>query len=156
MSLGPSRHIAYAGGIRRSLLCPATLARMQMATKSVQTLLEDIRLLDEQNYKIVEAVRALVQKTFTNESEEIKHGGILFTSGVQFGGVFACKAHRSVEFGSGAKLIDELGQFEGSAKGRRHIKLLSVADIKTKNLTRYLALAVQAANEVQAPAARAD
>lgn len=33
-----------------------------MAKKSVQALLEDIRLVSAQNYGIVEAVRALVKK----------------------------------------------------------------------------------------------
>ena len=35
-----------------------------MKNQSVQALLEDIRLVSKQNYEIVEAVRALVQKTF--------------------------------------------------------------------------------------------
>jgi len=58
-----------------------------MKNKSVQALLEDIRLVSEQNYEIVEAVRALVQKTFETTLEEVKYGGILFRSGVQFGGI---------------------------------------------------------------------
>ena len=118
-----------------------------MTTKSVQTLLEDIRLLSEQNYEMVKAVRALVRKTYKDYSEEVKYGGILFTSSVQFGGVFAYKAHVSVEFGSGAKIIDDLGHLEGSGKGRRHIKLLSVADIKNKRLAQYLPLAKLAASD---------
>lgn len=60
-----------------------------MTKKSVQALLEDISLVSEQNFEIVEAVRALVKKTFETVSEEVKYGGILFTSGVQFGGVFS-------------------------------------------------------------------
>jgi hypothetical protein len=75
-----------------------------MKNQSVQALLEDIRLVSEQNYEIVEAVRALVQKTFETTSEEVKYGGILFRSGVQFGGVFAYKTHVTVEFGNGAKI----------------------------------------------------
>ena len=63
-----------------------------MTTKSVQALIEDIRFVSEQNYVIVEAVRSLVKKTFDSSSEEVKYGGILFTSGVQFAGVFAYKA----------------------------------------------------------------
>ena len=35
-----------------------------MATKSVQNLLEDIRSLSERKHQIVEAVRALIRKTF--------------------------------------------------------------------------------------------
>jgi hypothetical protein len=109
----------------------------KMTKKSVQALLEDIRLVSEQNYEIVEAVRALVKKTFETTSEEVKYGGILFTSGVQFGGVFSYKAHVTVEFGSGSKITDTFGFLEGAGKGRRHVKLLA----------QYLSLALHASKQ---------
>ena len=118
-----------------------------MAKKSVQDLLEDIRLVNEQNYEIVEAVRTLVKNTIESASEEVKYGGILFTSGVQFGGVFPYKAHVTVEFGNGAKINDPFGFLEGTGKGRRHVKLLSVSQIQDKKLAQYLSLALQAAKQ---------
>lgn len=117
-----------------------------MATKSVQLLVEDVRLVSETNYQIVEAVRALVKKTFKSASEEVKYGGILFSSGVHFCGVFAYKEHVSVEFGAGAKITDAIGLLEGSGKGRRHLKLKSVADVESKRLAEYLSLAHKAAS----------
>ena len=69
-----------------------------MATKSVQALIEDIRLVSETNYEIVEAVRALVKRSFKPVAEEVKYGGILFSSQAQFCGVFAYKEHVSVEW----------------------------------------------------------
>jgi len=116
-----------------------------MPAKSVQSLVEDIRLLSEVNHEIVEAVRSLVKKTFKPMSEEVKYGGILFSSGVQFCGVFAYKEHASVEFGSGAKIKDELGNLEGSGKGR-HLKLRSAAEVQSKKLEQYLLLAHRAAS----------
>lgn len=121
-----------------------------MTKKSVQSLIEDIRLVSEKNYEIVEAVRALVRKTCGASSETVKYGGILFTSGVQFCGVFAYKAHVTVEFGCGAKIADTFGLLEGSGKGRRHIKLLSVSEIKEKKLAEYLLLALRAAEQGEA------
>ncbi len=118
-----------------------------MTKKSVHAHLEDIRLVSEHNHEIVEAVRALVRETFETCSEEVKYGGILFTSGVQFSGVFAYKAHVTVEFGSGAKITDTFGFLEGIGKGRRHIKLLSVSQIKEKKLAEYLLLALRAAEQ---------
>lgn len=118
-----------------------------MTKKSVQALLEDIRLVSEQNYEIVEAVRALVKKSFETTSEEVKYGGILFTSGVQFGGVFSYKAHVTVEFGSGSKITDTFGFLEGTGKGRRHVKLMSVAQINDKKLAQYLSLALHASRQ---------
>jgi hypothetical protein len=118
-----------------------------MTKKSVQALLEDIRLVSEQNYEIVEAVRALVKETFEITSEEVKYGGILFASGVQFGGVFSYKAHVTVEFTSGSKITDTCGFLEGTGKRRRHIKLMSVAQIKDKKLAQYLSLALHASKQ---------
>ena len=118
-----------------------------MTKKSVQTLVEDISLVSQQNVEIVEAVRALVRKIYKTSSEEVKYGGILFTSGTQFAGVFAYKAHVTVEFSYGAMIVDEFGFLEGAGKGRRHIKLLSVAEIKDKKLAAYLPLALKAANQ---------
>jgi hypothetical protein len=117
-----------------------------MATKSVQSLVEDIRLLSETNYEIVEAVRTMVKKSIKGTTEEVKYGGILFSSGVQFCGVFAYKEHVSVEFGSGAKIKDDLGYLEGSGKGRRHLKFRSLKDIKSKMLAQYVLLAHRAAS----------
>jgi hypothetical protein len=116
-----------------------------MAIRSVQTLLEDIRLVSETNHEIVQAVRRLVKKFFKGSTEALKYGGILFSSGVQFCGVFAYQEHVSVEFGHGAKIADPFGHLEGAGKGRRHLKLRSSADVEHKQLAQYLALALQAA-----------
>lgn len=116
-----------------------------MPPKSVQSLLEDIRLTRETHHEIVEAVRALVKKTFKSVSEEVKYGGILFSSGVQFCGVFAYKEHVSVEFGAGAKITDDIGLLEGTGQGRRHLKIRALAEVESKKLAEYLSLAHQAA-----------
>jgi len=116
-----------------------------MPTKSPEALVEDVRLVSEARYETVQAVRALVKTLVTPLSEEVKYGGILFSSGVHFGGVFAYKEHVSVEFGSGALIDDPFGHLEGNGKFRRHIKLLSPADIREKRLDRYIPLALKAA-----------
>lgn len=118
-----------------------------MTKKSVSALVDDLRLVSEQHYEIVEAVRVLVRRTVVLSSEEVKYGGIMFASGIQFAGVFAYKAHVSVEFGSGAKIVDTFGFLEGSGKGRRHLKLRTIADIEDKKLVEYLVLALQAAQQ---------
>ncbi len=117
-----------------------------MATKSVEALVDDIRLLGEERQQIVQAVRKLVRRVFKDATEEVKYGGILFSSGGHsFGGVFAYKAHVSVEFGKGASITDPFGHLEGSGKGRRHLKLHAIDDIEHKQLARYLPLALAAA-----------
>lgn len=116
-----------------------------MSTKSVQALLDDLRLLGGEQYALVASVRTLVHKTFPTVTEGIKYGGILFACGVPFCGVFAYRQHVSVEFGSGARIHDTQGQLEGNGKGRRHLKLHVVQDIQTKHLAHYLPLALEAA-----------
>ncbi|MBK7502643.1 MAG: DUF1801 domain-containing protein [Polaromonas sp.] len=116
-----------------------------MHNKSVETLVEDIRTLGEMQHSCVQAVRTLLKKRYKNLIEEVKYGGILFTSGVQFCGVFAYKDHISLEFGHGAAIDDPYGYLEGNGKFRRHLKLLNADDIKTKKLDAYLPLALAAA-----------
>jgi hypothetical protein len=113
--------------------------------KTVEALLEDIRLLGEGRYQTVQALRALVGTLIKPLSEEVKYGGVLFSSGVHFAGVFAYKDHVSVEFGRGAAIADTLGQLEGGGKLRRHIKLREPADIEAKHVAVYIPLALQAA-----------
>lgn len=116
-----------------------------MPPKSIDGLLQEIRLASEEQYQVTDAVRNLVKSTFPQVSEEIKYGGILFTSTVQFCGVFAYTDHVSLEFGHGAKIKDPFGQLEGSGRLRRHLKIRSVAQIESKYLAEYLQLALHAA-----------
>jgi hypothetical protein len=121
-----------------------------MAAKSVQSLVEDIRLLSDNGFTLVQAVRSLVKQTLTNVQEEVKYGGILFASdGIWFGGVFAYKQHVSIEFGHGASIADPFGHLEGAGKGRRHLKLRTVEDIDGKQVAGYLTLALRAADKAR-------
>jgi hypothetical protein len=123
----------------------ADTATIPMA-KSLQVLLQDLHLLGDMQPAVVEAVRALIKQRVPAVQEEVKYGGILFTSAVQFCGVFAYKEHVSVEFSHGARIPDASGRLEGQGKGRRHLKLRCVQDITDKGLAEYIPLALQAAN----------
>ncbi len=113
-------------------------------TQSVQTLVDGVLLLGEDQFQIVEAVRALAAATIQPLSEEVKYGGIMFASDVPFAGVFAYKHHVSVEFSHGAHIVDSDGLLEGSGQFRRHLKLRSLGDIKTKRVCEFLMLALEA------------
>ena len=114
-----------------------------MAKKSVDALLDDIRYINEAHYQLVQEVRALVRDLVNTVSEEVKYGGILFSSDVLFAGVFAYKEHVTVEFGQGAKIQDTFGFLEGSGKFRRHIKLKVTSDIEDRRLADYVRLALE-------------
>jgi hypothetical protein len=113
--------------------------------KTVDALLQDIRLLCEDRFQVVQAVRALVARTLGPVTEEIKYGGILFTAGVPFGGVFTYKGHVSVEFSRCAGIHDTLGFLQGGGKGRRHTQQLCVGELSATQLAWQLPLALAAA-----------
>lgn len=118
---------------------------MNHSSSSIDALLQDIRLSSEERHETVQAVRALIKKLVKPLSEEVKYGGILFSSaGGPFGGVFAYKDHVTVEFSQGALIDDAQGLLEGSGKFRRHLKLKGVADIAARRLADYVPLAVEA------------
>jgi hypothetical protein len=117
--------------------------------RTVEALLQDIRMLGEDQFQVVQAVRALVTRALDPVVEEVKYGGILFTSGMPFGVVFAYTGHVSVEFSHGAAIHDTLGFLEGGGKGRRHITLHGMGDRSAKKLSTYLPLALAAARSGQ-------
>ncbi|WP_392588311.1 DUF1801 domain-containing protein [Serratia ureilytica] len=52
--------------------------------------------------------------------------------------VFAYRNHVTVEFGQGHRLEDRYQQLEGNGQYRRHIKLHSPAEVKSKHLADYI------------------
>lgn len=118
-----------------------------MTTDRVEKLLEDIRLLDEERFELVQALRKLVLGLDASVSEEVKYGGILFSANKPFCGIFSYAKHVSLEFSEGASLPDEHKALEGEGKLRRHIKLAAAQDIAAKHLPAYLASAFQAATK---------
>ncbi len=117
-----------------------------MTNPRVASLLEDIRRLSEDRFALVQALRQLVLGLDSNISEEVKYGGLLFSAGKPFCGVFAYSKHVSLEFGDGAALPDAHDVLEGAGKLRRHIKLYALDDVDQKHVQHYLALALSAHN----------
>lgn len=115
-----------------------------MPADRISKLLEDIRLLDPERFELVQALRRIVLELAPSISEEVKYGGILFSAGKPFCGIFSYAKHVSLEFGEGASLPDKFKVLEGEGKLRRHIKLRSVADITAKHIGDYLLLALNA------------
>jgi hypothetical protein len=98
--------------------------------------------LPPERHQLISAIRALILGLDAGVSEEIKYGGILFSAGQPFCGIFSYTEHVSVEFGQGAQLRDEFAVLEGKGKFRRHIKLTHQQDIEYKHLAAYLAQAL--------------
>ncbi len=115
-----------------------------MYADRIARLLEDIRFLDSGRFELVQALREIILGLDSSVSEEVKYGGILFSAGKPFCGVFSYAKHVSLEFGAGASLPDKFNVLEGEGKLRRHIKLASTHDITDKHIREYLVLALKA------------
>jgi hypothetical protein len=115
-----------------------------MKPSPVATFLQDIRLKSELQFQLIDAVRAQVKAMGPGFAEEMKYGGVLLSSGPQFCGLFAYREHVSLEFSHGAAIADPWGCLEGAGKGRRHLKLRSLADLQGKQVAGYLPLALAA------------
>lgn len=114
-----------------------------MATDRISKLLEDIRLLDQSRFELVQSLREIIQDLAPSIFEEVKYGGILFSAGKPVCGIFSYAKHVSLEFGEGAALPDKYKVLEGEGKLRRHIKLSSTRDISEKHVREYLVLALK-------------
>lgn len=119
---------------------------LAMTADRVQALLDEMRDQRADHFAIVARVREVVQQSGTAISEEIKYGGILFSSRTAFCGIFPYAGHVTLEFSEGASLPDRHGVLLGQGKLRRHIKLFSVSDIEDRHVADYVALARQAAD----------
>jgi len=115
-----------------------------MTADRISKLLEDVRFLDQGRYELVQSLREIILGLAPSVTEEVKYGGILFSNGESFCGVFSYAKHVSLEFGAGGSLPDRYGVLEGGGKFRRHIKLTSVDEIAGKHVRKYLALALAA------------
>ena len=118
-----------------------------MTTHRVQVFLDDIRLLGRDRLALVQALRQAVLALGSDVTEEVKYGGLLFSSGKPFCGVFSYTGHVSLEFGNGVQLDDPHRVLEGQGKLRRHIKLSSVDEVAARHVSRYLAAAYRAGTQ---------
>lgn len=118
-----------------------------MSADRIAKLLEDIRLLSEERYQLVQSLRKLILG-LEGISEEVKYGGILFAADKPFCGIFSYANHVSLEFSAGAALPDKHNVLEGDGKLRRHIKLVSIQDIESKHVREYVTLALKATKQV--------
>ena len=105
-----------------------------MTTERVQAFLDDIRLLGDDRLALVQGLRQAVLALGRDVTEEVKYGGLLFSAGKPFCGVFSYSGHVSLEFGNGAQLDDPHRVLEGKGKLRRHIQLSSVEELLSRHV----------------------
>ncbi|ABR90855.1 Uncharacterized conserved protein [Janthinobacterium sp. Marseille] len=117
-----------------------------MTDARVEQLLNDIRLVNPERHELVAAARRVIYTEVKQASERVMYGGFMFAAPKDFCGVFAYAEHISIEFGRGCDLNDEWQVLEGKGKLRRHIKIHSLAEIKSKHLAAYIKQAFENVN----------
>jgi hypothetical protein len=117
-----------------------------MSEDKVNTFLQEVREYRGNIFPVVACMRDIALAAGPSVTEEVKYGGLLFSSGQSFCGVFPYKTHVTLEFSQGATLTDPHGFLSGNGKFRRHIKLESMQDIETRRVADYVAQAHAAAN----------
>jgi hypothetical protein len=117
-----------------------------MKSAKVEAFLQEVREYRGALFPIVARLRDMALAAGPSVTEEVKYGGLLFSSRQSFCGVFPYKAHVTLEFSQGAALADPHGFLSGDGKYRRHIKLETVEEIETRRVADYVASARAAAD----------
>ncbi len=109
-----------------------------MPSEAVYNWLGQLRSDNELRYQHVIAIRKLITSLGSSISEEIKYGGILYSTNRPFCGIYPYTNHVAIEFSNGASLPDEQNLLEGKGKGRRHIKIATIDDLDLKYVREYI------------------
>jgi hypothetical protein len=105
----------------------------------VKQFLNDLQSLSSERYETVSAIRNLFSDIKPPLEEGFKYGGIAYSfSGNLIGGIYVYKEHLSIEFSYGAHFLDSHKVLEGGGKGRRHIKIRELKDVKDKFVSFYI------------------
>lgn len=113
-------------------------------TDKVDDLLDTLFLHEDVRVDLVSRLRGLVLAADPSICEEVKYGGILFSAGSPFCGIFSHPRHVMLEFSRGAELADPDHLLEGDGKKRRHLKLTVPTDLKRKKVREFVLQALAA------------
>ncbi len=114
-----------------------------MNNPKIQQFLDDTNMVAPDKFAILQAARDIVFQQQPAITERFIYGGIMFSLGKDFGGVFISKHHVSFEFSQGYLLNDPDKHLQGSGKFRRHLKLCQLDDVSTKNVAGFTAQAIK-------------
>lgn len=105
----------------------------------IREFINDVQSISTEQVEIIESIRGSFNKSSDSLTEAIKYGGLSFLkSGSLIGGIFPYKNHISIEFSNGANFSDQQGLLEGKGKRRRHLKIYTLQDIKSKSAAFFI------------------
>lgn len=112
-----------------------------MIDPKIQAFLRTIQELRGDQFELIVRLREIVLASGSSVSEEFKYGGILFSSDVNFCGIFSYDHHVTLEFSNGAKIEDVHKLLKGRGKYRRHLQLFNLGEIETSHVRDYIMMA---------------
>ena len=104
----------------------------------VQKFLDDLKEFDTEKSRIMQHLREIVFNQYPRASEKMMYGGIMFSLGEDFGGIFVRKNHISFEFSEGVFFKDPNNVLEGTGELYRHLKIKTLEDVKDMNVVFFV------------------
>lgn len=108
-----------------------------MTDPATTRLLDEIGTKSPSLHAIVETLSILVRQHAPEAKAQVKYGGVHYSRTLPVCGIFAYKAHVSLEFSRGAEFDD--GGLLGDGEYRRHLKFTDLNDIDAERVGRYVA-----------------
>jgi len=106
--------------------------------EEVQKFLDDLEEFDTKNSGIMQHLRKIVFTQYSRVSERMMYGGIMFSLGEDFGGIFVRKNHISFEFSHGVFFKDPNNILEGTGVLYRHLKIKTLEDVEDMNVVFFV------------------
>ncbi|MCD4752983.1 MAG: DUF1801 domain-containing protein [Anaerolineaceae bacterium] len=110
--------------------------------EQVQKFLDEMMMIDDEKFNVLQLLREIVLNNYPKTCERMMYGGIMLSHEDDFGGLFVRKNHISFEFINGFTMNDPKKLLEGTGKFRRHLKIISLSDIKDKKVEFFVKQAV--------------
>lgn len=96
-----------------------------------QQVTDYINEASEEQKRIMERIRELIQETVPGSTEEFKWSRPVFRKGKDFAYLKRAKKYITLGFFNFEKLNDEDERLEGTGKDMRHVKLTTLNDVDT-------------------------
>ena len=108
-----------------------------MLNVTPEQFLTELKAHNQEQYAIVTTLRDLII-AHKGTSEEIKYGGLLYSTHKPYTGIFVYKHHVTLEFSEGTKLDDPDNLLSGTGKYRRNLQFKTVADIEKGMVRKFI------------------
>ncbi len=119
-------------------MSPRAIPASRETSADVERRLADLLTVNPQIHALMLSLRAQLRALIPTAAEQVKFGGLLYVLEQPVCGLFAYKAHVSLEFGQGARLPDPQGLLLGQGTYRRHLRFDDAAAVDAHMLAEFV------------------